>query len=476
MRRSEVLAEESVVCLQKALIDLREIWELIGIPEDQRLQRTEVVKKHIKDLLDRMIAEEESLKERLIKSISVCQKELDTLCSELRVEPFQEEGEVTILQLEKDLRTQVELMRKQKKDRKQELKLLKEQDQELCEILCVPHYDIDSMVVPSIEDLNQLRKHVTSLRETKNARREEFVNIKRQIILCMEELEHTPDTSFERDVACEDEDAFCLSLENIATLQKLLQQSQRKASDPSRFTNRGGNLLKEEKQRAKLQKTLPKLEEELKAQIEMWEREHSQSFVVNGKNFMDYVAEQWQLHQLEKELAKQERQLKNKKQTETEMLYGSAPRTPKRRGLTPNTAGKVRKLNSATMSNATANSSLRPVLGSTMYRSPMSRLPPSGSKPVMSSTCSGKKTPRAGRHGANKENVELNGSFLSGGYPDSAPLQRNFSVNSVASTYSEFAKEPALSDSSAVGLQRELSKASKSDAASRILNSTNIHS
>ncbi|XP_069899396.1 protein regulator of cytokinesis 1 isoform X4 [Dipodomys merriami] len=619
MRRSEVLAEESVVCLQKALIDLREIWELIGIPEDQRLQRTEVVKKHIKDLLDRMIAEEESLKERLIKSISVCQKELNTLCSELRVEPFQEEGEVTILQLEKDLRTQVELMRKQKKDRKQELKLLTEQDQELCEILCLPPYDIDSMLVPSIEDLNQLRKHVTALRQTKNSRHEEFVNIKRQIILCMEELEHTPDTSFERDVVCEDEDAFCLSLENIATLQKLLQQLEmrksqnealceglrgqirelwdrlqipeeerkamdtfmtgskakirkalqlevdrleelkmqnlkkvieairaevaqywdqcfysleqrqafspyyadnftenllqqhdaevvrlknyyeahkelfegvhkweeswrlflefeRKASDPSRFTNRGGNLLKEEKQRAKLQKTLPKLEEELKAQIEMWEQEHSQSFVVNGKNFMDYVAEQWQLHQLEKERAKQERQLKNKKQTETEMLYGSAPRTPKRRGLTPNTAGKVRKLNTTTMSNATPNSSLRPVFGGTMYRSPMSRLPPPGSKPVMSSTCSGKKTPRAGRQGANKENVELNGSFLSGGYPDAAPLQRNFSVNSVASTYSEFAKEPPLPDSSAVGLQRELSKASKSDAASRILNSTNIHS
>ncbi|XP_042526349.1 protein regulator of cytokinesis 1 isoform X2 [Dipodomys spectabilis] len=605
MRRSEVLAEESVVCLQKALVDLREIWELIGIPEDQRLQRTEVVKKHIKDLLDRMIAEEESLKERLIKSISVCQKELNTLCSELRVEPFQEEGEVTILQLEKDLRTQVELMRKQKKDRKQELKLLKEQDQELCEILCVPHYDTGSMLVPSIEDLNQLRKHVTFLRETKNSRHEEFVNIKRQIILCMEELEHTPDTSFERDVVCEDEDAFCLSLENITTLRKLLQQLEmrksqnealceglrvqiqelwarlqipeeerkamntfmtgskanirkalrlevdrleelkmqnlkkvieavraevaqywdqcfysleqrqafspyyadnftenllqqhdaevvrlknyyeahkelfegvhkweeswklflefeRKASDPSRFTNRGGNLLKEEKQRAKLQKTLPKLEEELKAQIEMWEREHSKSFVVNGKSFMDYVAEQWQLHLLEKEQAKQERQLKNKKQTEKEMLYGSTPRTSKRRGLTPNTPGKVRKLNTTTMSNATANSSLRPVFGGTMYRSPMSRLPPSGSKPVMSSTCSGKKTPRAGRHGANKENVELNGSFLSGGYPDSAPLQRNFSVNSVASTYSEFA--------------RELSKASKSDADSRILNSTNIYS
>ncbi|KAM6201135.1 protein regulator of cytokinesis 1 isoform 4-T4 [Rhynchocyon petersi] len=566
-----------------------------------------------------MIAEEESLKERLIKSIAVCQKELHTLCGELQVEPIQEEGDTTILQLEKDLRTQVELMRKQKKERKQELKLLQEQDQELCEILCMAPYDIDSTSVPSLEELEQFRQHVASLRETKTSRREEFVNIKRQIILCMEELDHTPDTSFERDVVCEDEDAFCLSLENIATLQKLLRQLEmrksqneavceglraqiqelwerleipteereavatimtgskakvkkalqlevdrleemkmqnmkkvieairvelaqywdqcfysqeqrqafapyytedytenlfqlhdaeiirlknyydvhkglfegvkkweeswklflefeRKASDPSRFTNRGGNLLKEEKQRAKLQKTLPKLEEELKAQIEMWEQKHSKAFVVNGQKFMEYVAEQWEMHRLEKEKAKQERQLKNKKQTETEMLYGSAPRTPsKRRGLTTNTPGKVRKLNTTTISNATANSSIRPVLGGTVYRSPVSRLPPSGSKVVLAATCSGKKTPRAGRCGTNKENVELNGSFLSGGYPDSTPIQRNFSINSVASTYSEFA-DPSLSDSSAVGLQRELSKASKSDATSRVLNSTNIQS
>ncbi|XP_039708010.1 protein regulator of cytokinesis 1 isoform X5 [Pteropus medius] len=549
---SDVLAEESVLCLQKALTQLREIWELIGIPEDQRLQRTEVVKKHIKDLLDMMIAEEQNLKERLIKSISICQKELTTLCSELRVEPFQEEGEPTILQLEKDLRTQVELMRKQKKERKQELKLLQEQDQELCEILCVTPYDIDSASVPSLGELNQFRQHVAALRETKASRREEFVDIKRQIILCMEELDHTPDTSFERDVVCEDEDAFCLSLDNIATLQKLLRQLEmqksqneaacedlrarirelwdrlqipteerqavalvatgskakvkkalqlevdrleelkrqnmkkvvdairvelahywdlcfysqeqrqafapyydeeytenlfrlhdaeivrlrnyyevhkdlfegvhkwekswklfleleRKASDPSRFTNRGGNLLKEEKQRARLQKTLPKLEEELKAQIENWEEAHSKAFVVNGQKFMEYVTEQWEMHRLEKERAKQERQLKNKKETETEMLYGSAPRTPnKRRGLAPTKPGKVLKLNTTTMSNATANSSIRPVFA-------VSRLPPSGSKPVLTSTSSGKKTPHAGRHGANKENLELNGSILSEG-------------------------------------------------------------
>ncbi|XP_056662267.1 protein regulator of cytokinesis 1 isoform X5 [Monodelphis domestica] len=569
MRRSEVLAEESVVCLQKALNHLREIWELIGIPEDQRLQRTEVVKKHIKGLLEMMIAEEESLKERLLKSIDFCRRELNTLCRELSLNSFEEKEESTILQLEKDLRTQVEVMVKKKKERMQELKVLRERDQDLCEILCTPPYSIDLTSVPSLEELEQFRRHLATLNETKASRREEFVSTKRQIILCMEELDHTPDTSFERDVVCEDEDAFCLSLENIAALQTLLRQLEmrkaqneavceglrsrirelwdrlqipleerealapcmsgskakikkalqeevdrleelkiqnmkkvveairtelalywekcfysqeqrkaftpyydedytemllqlhdaelaqlkhyyeahkelfegvqkwedswrlflefeRKASDPSRFTNRGGNLLKEEKQRAKLQKTLPKLEEELKGRIELWEQERAQAFVVNGQKFMEYVTEQWELHRLEKEKAKQERQLKKTQQTETEMLYGSTPRTPgKRRGPGPNTPGKVRK---------------------------PSRTP---SRP-------GQRTAPLGRQGHNKENIELSGSILTGGCPYSTPLQRNLTVNSVASTYSEFA--------------RELSKASRSDVPSRILNSTNIQS
>ncbi|XP_027708016.1 protein regulator of cytokinesis 1 isoform X3 [Vombatus ursinus] len=583
MRRSEVLAEESVVCLQKALNHLREIWELIGVPEEQRLQRTEVVREHIKDLLDMMIEEEESLKERLLKSINFCRKELDTLCRELSLVSFEEKEESTILQIEKDLRTQVEVMLKKKKERMQELKLLQEQDQDLCEILCTKPYSIDRASVPSLQELDQFRQHLQALAETKASRQEEFINTKKQIILCMEELDHAPDTSFERDVVCEDEDAFCLSVENIAALQTLLRQLEmrkaqneavceglrsrirelwdrlqippeerealatfmtgskakirkalqlevdrleelkiqnmkkvieairvelavywekcfysqeqrqafapyfdgdytetllqlhdselvelkhyyeahkelfegvqkwedswklflefeRKASDPSRFTNRGGNLLKEEKQRAKLQKTLPKLEEELKARIELWEQEHSKAFVVNGQKFMEYVMEQWELHRLEKEKAKQERQLKKTQQTETEMLYGSTPRTPsKRRVLGPNTPGKVRK-------------------------------------PSKTPSRLGQRTVPLGRQGHDKENIELSGSILTGGCPYSAPLQHNLTVNSVASTYSEFAKDPSLFDCSPVGSQRELSKASRSDIPSRILNSTNIQS
>ncbi|XP_053220406.1 protein regulator of cytokinesis 1 isoform X2 [Podarcis raffonei] len=599
MRKSEVLASESVACLNQALFQLRDIWEEIGIPEDQRLQRTEVVKKHVKGLLDMMIAEEENLKERLLKSIAVCRKELVILCKELQLAPFEEDEETTILQLEKDLRTRVEVMLKQKRERKQELKVLQERDREMCDLLCTAPYDIDSEAVPSLAELDHFRRHLAGLVIEKERRQKEFLDTKRQIILCMEELEHTPDTSFERDVVCEEEDAFCLSEDNIAALKDLLQQLEsrraqkealcqelrsrirvlwerlqvpaeereafapymvgakaaimdalklevdrlqelkfqnirnvveatraeladywdkcfygeeqrrafypyyeddfteellqqheeevsrlkqcyerhqelfesihkweknwrlfqeleRKATDPSRFTNRGGNLLKEEKLRAKLQKTLPKLEEELKGRVELWEQEQEQAFLVNGQRFMEYVAEQWQLHHMEKEKEKQERQLKKSRQIEEEMMYGSTPRTPnKRRGLGFITPSKVRKLNTT----ATPNSTIRSAFGGSLFHSPTPHPALSGGKPVRTPSRMAPKSPRPGPMEHNKENVaQLNRTVLSGGCTPAAPAQSTCSINSVASTYSEFAQE--------------LSKASRSDFKSRILNST----
>ncbi|KAM4675096.1 protein regulator of cytokinesis 1 isoform 2-T2 [Discoglossus pictus] len=607
MRRSEVIAAESVACLNTALARLRDIWEEIGIPEDQRLQRTDAVKRHVNILLVKMIEEEENLRERLLKSISVSRKELDSLCKELHLPPFEEEEDSTILQLEKDLRARVEVMLKQKKERMQELKLLKEKDQDLCDILCTTPYYLDSSHVPSLEELDQFRRHLAGLSAEKERRGADFLNTKRQIILCMDELDHLPDTSFEQDVVCENEDAFCLSKENLAALHQLLFQLEeqkatnqalceelrskitelwdrlhvpeeernlfsvymtgskpsiikalkeeanrlqelkmqnikhvvdairkeissfwdkcfygpeqrqafapfydenytevllclhdteisnlkqyyevhkelfegvhkweenwhlfleldKKATDPNRFNNRGGNLLKEEKNRAKLQKMLPKLEEELKVRIAGWEQEQVREFYVNGKKFMDYVTEQWDMFHQEKEKEKQERLMKKNRQLEEEMYYGSAPRTPsKRRVLGSTTPGKVRKLNGTTISSSASNSTLRSAFGGTICHSPVSRPPLSG-KPIPSSRTPSRvfKTPQTRRIEKNKENIShLNGTAMSGGCHLQIPAQRNISVNSVASTYSEFA--------------RELSKVTKSNTNARILNSTITH-
>lgn len=55
-------------------------------------------------------------------------------------------------------------------------------------------------------------------------RHDEFVSTKKEIIACMDDLEQQPETSFEMDVMCEDEEAFCLSDDNIAALKMLLGQ------------------------------------------------------------------------------------------------------------------------------------------------------------------------------------------------------------------------------------------------------------
>ena len=61
---------------------------------------------------------------------------------------------------------------------------------------------------------------------------------------------------------------------------------ERCAKDPSRLMNaRGNSLLREEKERNKVNKALPRIEEELQELIDEWEDEHGQQFKVGGVKF-----------------------------------------------------------------------------------------------------------------------------------------------------------------------------------------------
>ncbi|XP_051236662.1 protein regulator of cytokinesis 1 isoform X2 [Dicentrarchus labrax] len=603
MRVSEVHAAESVAYLNRALFRLQDIWEEIGIPEEQRLQRTNDVHKHIKGLLDLMIAEEEELKKRLLRDIESHLKELNHLCSELQLPPFEEEDGCTMLQMEKNSRTRLEVMKEQKKKRMEELKGLVGKDRELCDIMCTTPFCIDQDSIPSLPQLETYRAYLDDQTKEKERRHNEFVSVKKEIIVCMEDLERHPETSFEMDVMCEDEEAFCLSNDNIAALKLLLSQLQdrkaenelrcsafrtkiqelwerlqipqeerealsehmaqskkrniealqtevqrlevlkmqsmksvieairaeiglfwekcfysqeqqlafvayhdddfteellnlheaevrtlkkyyedhrelfegvtkwqenwtlyleldKKANDPTRFNNRGGNLLKEEKQRADLQKSLPKLEKTLKAQIDVWEQEHGHEFLVNGQKFLEYVQQQWTHHHTEKEKEKLERQLKKTKQTQEDMLYGTSMRTPSKRRIagTP-TPGKVRKLN-GTSTFSTPTSFLSSGLGGTMCQSSIQKTPLTASKGLGLRTVGHGKTPRA--LDRNKENIShLNRNTPSGTLRSQDTQDHTITFNSLAGSYSEFA--------------RDLSKASKSTVKSGVLNSTVSH-
>ena len=72
--------------LEHALENLRDIWDdEIGICEEERVDRQNVVLHHIRNLL----AEERDLRSRLMDSVATYRQEVVTISQELGLEPFQ---------------------------------------------------------------------------------------------------------------------------------------------------------------------------------------------------------------------------------------------------------------------------------------------------------------------------------------------------------------------------------------------------
>ena len=66
-----------------------------------------------------------------------------------------------MLQVEKELRSKIEHFKKEKQERLKILKSLKEEEQMLCDCLCMTPYYIPSNTTPSGEQLEALRQHIT---------------------------------------------------------------------------------------------------------------------------------------------------------------------------------------------------------------------------------------------------------------------------------------------------------------------------
>ncbi|XP_041059026.1 protein regulator of cytokinesis 1-like isoform X3 [Carcharodon carcharias] len=476
-RKSEVLASSIGHLLAMKMAKLQNIWDDVGIQEDKRLQRMASAKTCIEELLDQMIHEEELMKKQLEEAIKNWKGKLQTLCCELLLDPYKADSS-TPLQLEKELRNKVEALLEEKHDRMAECEMLLKEDQALCTDLCKTPYYIPTGKVPSLQELEELKSHLLSAAEEKERRLATFLGLRKDITKLMADIDHVPDTTFEKDAVLEEENLFFLSDENIKSLEvlrhqlevkkqelmatqeslrkqisylwntlqipleqqnmcatgsiyqvntvlqqeleqlqqmqtknikqiitrirqelntywdkcfysqkqrefaflldenfteellkvhdeelvkitlyyqkhqellvnvekwecwwKVLLELEKKASDPNRYANRGGTLLKEEKERCQLQKKIPKLEEELKLYIERWETEQGCPFLVYGQKFTTCIANQWEQCRVKKVQEKQERCVKK----EDRIGY----KTPLKRALGASSTpqSKIRRLN-----------------------------------------------------------------------------------------------------------------------------------
>lgn len=70
----------------------------------------------------------------------------------------------------------------------------------------------------------------------------------------------------------------------------LLEQ---KSSDPSRYNNRGGKLLEEEKERKRISIQLPKIESRLLDACKLYEEENKRKFTIYGESLEEIIHEKW---------------------------------------------------------------------------------------------------------------------------------------------------------------------------------------
>jgi len=82
-------------------------------------------------------------------------------------------------------------------------------------------------------------------------------------------------------------------IEKRAVLWEQMKDLQAKSDDPNRFVNRGGVLLKSQKEMNYVNKALPKCEEKLKFLTKMFEKENRRRLLLCGKPILEKIEEDW---------------------------------------------------------------------------------------------------------------------------------------------------------------------------------------
>ncbi|XP_075220871.1 protein regulator of cytokinesis 1-like [Lycorma delicatula] len=167
------------------------------------------------------------------------------------------------------------------------------------------------------EEIAMLKNEVKRCQEIKQKKIKEYIkSVKEELedwwskCLLSEDEKHTCfafyQTHISEDVlvilemeACKMRD-FYLKYEkifhNIETRKQLWDRMvalEELAKDCDRFNNRGGSLLKEEKERKKITKDLPKIEEKLKLQVINYETEEGKPFTIYGERVLDVIEKTW---------------------------------------------------------------------------------------------------------------------------------------------------------------------------------------
>ncbi|KAL3288484.1 hypothetical protein HHI36_002926 [Cryptolaemus montrouzieri] len=92
-----------------------------------------------------------------------------------------------------------------------------------------------------------------------------------------------------RSFYCQNEELIKLFAEHEKLWNNLLQMENKDNDGLNRYKNRGGQLLREEKERNKLSKKIPQIEEKLRSLAFDYEEYHGSSFQIFGTPILEYI-------------------------------------------------------------------------------------------------------------------------------------------------------------------------------------------
>ncbi|XP_066985836.1 protein regulator of cytokinesis 1-like isoform X2 [Macrobrachium rosenbergii] len=192
---------------ERTLQQLEAIWDELGLLDDQRRDRREAFHNHILNLCQRILDDEKALRARINNRIVSNTQKIIKLSEELCVTPPEDGVDgLALLDLDALLQERLDKLEQTKEERLETLKELQEKDEGLCELLCETPYFIPQNLVPTLEDISNVEKHIKSMEKEKEERERTFATLKAGVVEFLQELEQSPEDSFLQQVVCSDED------------------------------------------------------------------------------------------------------------------------------------------------------------------------------------------------------------------------------------------------------------------------------
>jgi len=161
------LIEDVKFSLHETLTSLEEVWDDIGIKEEEKEVRLDTVATHIQELLTEMLNEECELKAKLELNVVEYKKELEQLYHDLHL-PQKPNPKTSLVALENQLRNDVDTLNKEKHDRLKWLRRIRAEEQSICVELVMTQHEINFIGTPSLEQLRELEQNISFLKSEKS--------------------------------------------------------------------------------------------------------------------------------------------------------------------------------------------------------------------------------------------------------------------------------------------------------------------